>query len=693
MGLFILKACLVAFLIFNTAWLHGDELDFDQLLEADFEELMNISVVTPGRRAQRLSRVTVSTSVLTQQQIRQSGVTSLPEALRLMPGVIVREMASGHYDVHIRGLDSVPPNKGYPDMFNKSALVMIDHRPVYNYFNGAVIWQELPIELHDLARIELVRGSSGSLYGANAASGVIHFITQDAFEEANHVSVARGEHHSEDLRARFSSKLSDTAAFSGSFHRSQRDRSDDQYYSFDALGYRPLASVNSLVTDLPLTELDKRYPDQRLSLDKQGLNLFLDMTPAAGQSLRLSAGLAHSSYQSVFHDSRATPLGSYKSQHQYLSAVYDSQALHWAGSVKQGELVALSVMGFDFDYQVYDTTLEHKTWSDGTSSLTLGGALSGTEYKSGFLGHNGKADQFNSALFSQLHHQLHSKLRVTAAVRGDYFETPNDVFWSFSGGMNYQISDDLNGRAYLGRAYQSPFFIETNVNADVMPSSNRRLKFQGNDNMALTTIESGEVGFRYRIREGHNLDWELFVMQADSYPDIETDISVDNGVVVTDSKFETLRLKARIIGSTLSWQSSWSSQVSSHVYVTAQNTDLNDAPTFTGTLEDRHHKGTPTYYGGVVVNYRPTAVWNWNVNAYYLDEQAFDYRMLDERTLDDSVYQEDSRWILNTKLSYQFHRVGRVFINGRNLVNSRQPQLQYMDRLDSLWMAGVELDF
>lgn len=82
----------------------------------------------------------MAVSVLTGEQIRRSGATSIAEAVRLVPGVIVREQNNGNYDVHIRGLDNIPSGNVLRYASNNSTLVMIDGRPVYNHYTGGILW-------------------------------------------------------------------------------------------------------------------------------------------------------------------------------------------------------------------------------------------------------------------------------------------------------------------------------------------------------------------------------------------------------------------------------------------------------------------------------------------------------------------------------------------------------------------------
>ncbi|QHT65693.1 Plug domain-containing protein [Rhodocytophaga rosea] len=142
----------------GTAWAQTDSLNTDALMDMSLEELMNVQVVSASKKSENLFDAPLSASVLTRDEIQKAGVNSIMEALRLMPGLIVRQETNGNYDVHIRGLDNVPPNTLQIYAANTTTLVMIDNRPVYNYLQGGTFWETLPIDLSDVEKIEVIRG-------------------------------------------------------------------------------------------------------------------------------------------------------------------------------------------------------------------------------------------------------------------------------------------------------------------------------------------------------------------------------------------------------------------------------------------------------------------------------------------------------------------------------------------------------
>ena len=125
-------------------------------------------VTSVGKKAQKTSEAAAAVFVITQDDIRRSGVTSIADALRLAPGVQVGRVDANHWAISARGFNGVFANK---------LLVLIDGREVYSPGFGGVYWDVQDMPLEDIHRIEVIRGPGASLWGANAVNGVINIIT------------------------------------------------------------------------------------------------------------------------------------------------------------------------------------------------------------------------------------------------------------------------------------------------------------------------------------------------------------------------------------------------------------------------------------------------------------------------------------------------------------------------------------
>lgn len=145
--------------------------DDNPLKKLSLEQLGNVEVTTASKEPEQVWNTPAAIFVLTSEDIRRSGVTTIPDALRLVPGVEVSRNDAIGYSVGIRGFETV---------FSKGLLVMIDGRSLYTTLFGGV-YSDLPdYPLEDIDRIEVVRGPGGTIWGANAVNGVINIITKNS---------------------------------------------------------------------------------------------------------------------------------------------------------------------------------------------------------------------------------------------------------------------------------------------------------------------------------------------------------------------------------------------------------------------------------------------------------------------------------------------------------------------------------
>src|SRR5258706_8068492 len=152
------------------------------LKQLSLEQLMNLEVTSVAKKEQRVAATAAAVFVVTQEDIRRSGVTSIPEALRLVPGVEVSRVDGNSWAVGIRVFGSG---------LSRSVLVLIDGRSVYTPLFAGVYWEAQDTLLEDIERIEVIRGPGGTIWGANAVNGVINIITKNAADTQGALITAR----------------------------------------------------------------------------------------------------------------------------------------------------------------------------------------------------------------------------------------------------------------------------------------------------------------------------------------------------------------------------------------------------------------------------------------------------------------------------------------------------------------------
>jgi iron complex outermembrane receptor protein len=170
------------------------------LTSIGIEAVMNMEVTSVSKRPERLMDASAAVQVITSDEIRRSGATTVPDLLRLVPGVQVARVNSNTWAVGVRGFTST---------LSRSLLVLIDGRSVYSPLFAGVYWDVQDTPLNDIDRIEVIRGPGATLWGANAVNGVINIITKSAgATQGGYASVRSGTEAPVLATGRFGGKLS-----------------------------------------------------------------------------------------------------------------------------------------------------------------------------------------------------------------------------------------------------------------------------------------------------------------------------------------------------------------------------------------------------------------------------------------------------------------------------------------------------
>ncbi|MEP7310637.1 MAG: TonB-dependent receptor [Acidobacteriota bacterium] len=164
------------------------------LSQVSIEDLMKIEVTSASRKEERVADVAAAVFVITHDDIRRSGMTSIPDLLRMVPGVQVAQINSNKWAVTVRGFNGLYADK---------LLVLVDGRSLYNRIFAGVFWDAEDLMLDDVDRIEVIRGPGAALWGANAVNGVINIVTKATTETQGGVVRVEGGRSGEQGTVRY----------------------------------------------------------------------------------------------------------------------------------------------------------------------------------------------------------------------------------------------------------------------------------------------------------------------------------------------------------------------------------------------------------------------------------------------------------------------------------------------------------
>jgi len=196
-------ASLVAMFLAHPACAWAEEaISTRELADLSLDELANLKVTSVFRRAERLADAPTAIYVITGEEIRRSGATTLPDALRLAPNLQVARVDSRTYAISARGFNNAIGNK---------LLVLIDGRTVYSPLFSGTFWDQQDVMLEDVERIEVISGPGATQWGANAVDGVINVITRPAGETLGALVTGTGGRLENDYGARYGGRIGNGA--------------------------------------------------------------------------------------------------------------------------------------------------------------------------------------------------------------------------------------------------------------------------------------------------------------------------------------------------------------------------------------------------------------------------------------------------------------------------------------------------
>ncbi|WP_439183078.1 TonB-dependent receptor plug domain-containing protein [Carboxylicivirga taeanensis] len=600
-------------------------------LEELYELLLNKDVTSASKAEESLFDSPLSTTVLSHDQMLASGATSIEEALRLVPGLIVREKTNGNFDVHIRGNDNLPAKNMLLYSENMNTLVMINGRPVFNYSHGGTLWETLPVSFEDIDRIEVVRGPASALYGPNALSGVINIITQDITDDSPMLSgnVQAGNLNTLIGDIAFREKINEkwSLGITGNFETRDREREelliydrDNSQYTLDGKpvepGYFSVGEIDRLMNGTlpvwpPYDVKDQRYdvfksfPNPELAKERKGVNAYLDFMPGEHTTINIMAGHQQSQAITSSMGDVPTPYTTKEASTSYVDVRANHKGLNLQANYNGGTIdYMMGNEGFELDNEQFNIQAEYD-WNLGKVNVRPGVSYQSMSYDdskhiaklgNGYL--NKKQTINIVAGSARFDYRPFDKLRLVAALRAEKYNQPDDVYASWQLVGSYKFDDNRIIRAVYSRANQSSFLVNTYSNYTwniVNLPHPRVMQFDGNRDHDLKTMDMFELGYRTRPSKSLLVDIEAFYNISEGFGallPVYSDVNIYNALdVIGDSTGETmpiaapdsvnvryanLSMKSKQFGASINIDWVVSEKLVAHGYLTVQQTKLDN---------------------------------------------------------------------------------------------------------------------
>jgi iron complex outermembrane receptor protein len=717
-----------AFLFFglSNAFSQHDSLKLDDL---SLKDLLNVKIVSVSKNAELLFDAPLSASVLTREEIRRAGSTSIMEALRLVPGMIVREQSNGNYDIHLRGMDNVPPNAPFDVTSNTTTLVMIDNRPVYNYLRGGTFWETLPVDLNDVEKIEIIRGPAAALYGPNAVNGVINIITRQALKKGLYLlaNMQQGSNLTTINNASAGYRFSDKLSMIASGNYQARDRTQLSYFEFNRNTALEHPSYFLNFAGDTIRNVDQRYPDQAMAMDKYGGNFFLNYQPAEKIKFAFSAGGQHSVVQRVSTENEMTPLSTATSDSRYadvraniygLTAQYSYNGGTQSTEADPGRKYDFSIAGGNIEYNYSKSNFSIKPGLGYTSAVYDDRKYSDLVLKTGLFNNRGNITTASASIHTE-YKLLHNSVRLVAGFASNTFNHPDTTYISFELAATWKVNKNNLFRVVYSRAPRSSNIFDTYVTKTIAyyPTSNNRftrLALEGDMNTKLLTADMLEAGYRARISTELNIDVEMFSTRSENYttPVSSRSYTQLSGKDTIDVQpIRSTNLPAMLYQQGITLTAAWNTKKwQAKTFITLQHTiaknyapynNTPDAGTpgaqqnniYSGEGTSTAIRSTPSAFGGAYFNYIILPAVNINLSAYYYSSQV--YYHVSNIIFNDGVRGIDhinGKLIMNATVSYKPAKGLHFFCSGKNLLNDNSREFFHTDNVPFMLLAGLNYE-
>lgn len=470
------------------------------------DELAAIKVTTVSKKAESLAGVPAAVSVITSDDIRRSGALTIPEALRLAPGVNVGRVNSSDWAVSVRGFN---------DTFSQKLLVLIDGRSIYSPIFSGTLWQGQDMMLEDADRIEVIRGPGGTVWGANAVNGVINIVSKPARETQGVLVSAGGGTDREGLaRVRYGARLGTNTfiRFQTKYDDGSRSRlatsgeANDEWWKAQG-GFR--LDWEPSVRDRFTAQGDLFAREANSTMPQIVLPTFGVPAPTSGYSF---------TRQSAFKINGGNALGRWSRQLSddadvSVQAYFDRQSVR---------TIVLHEERSTFDFDV-----RHRFQLGQRNEVVWGGGyrLSKSkldETREITLREDSRSDQVFNAFIQDEVRLIPERLRWTLGTKVEH----NDYTgWEFQPGtrLSWTPTGHQAVWASVARAIRTPSQIEhdARISLSVLPANPPTSPFptvltaQGNHQVVAESLVAYELGYRLQAHPRLSLDAALFVNDYD----------------------------------------------------------------------------------------------------------------------------------------------------------------------------------
>jgi iron complex outermembrane recepter protein len=628
------------------------EMD-DGYFNMDLAQLMQVQITSVSKKPQNLADTPAAAYVITQEDIHRSGVTSIPEALALAPGIQVARISASAWSISARGFGGYTSNK---------LLVMIDGRSVYSPAYSGAYWDQQNTLLEDIDRIEVIRGPGGTIWGANAVNGVVNIITKNA-RDTQGTLLRAGAGNQEKFMggARYGDKIGDSTF--GRFYITGNDR-----------GSNVLAANDRDANDGWRNAQGGFRLDGKVGTGDEW-NLQGDLYQNNGNQISFPFWLDSSPYPT--------------SNYGKYSAGGNNLTGSWKHKLTDGDLLSFSAY-YDSNYRkeayfnqsfaTVDMNLQYETRVGDRNSLTMG---TGYRQVAGSFGTTYQVyipDQTNHlySLFLQDEIKLlPNELWLTLGTKYEHNDFTGSE-WQPSARLLWKPADNHSLWTSVARAVRTPSMIEETGSVIAAnfstPYGTRKASLLGNPQFGSETLIAYEAGYRWQASNSLSLDVAVYYNDYDGIYTVlpSTDRTDPNQYFVNAKKGSGYGVETAVNWKTNSWLSFILTYTWQDLEISWKN------PALATTADLLNGDFTSANYPKNLISLRSAVDFagNWQFNWWlrYVDP------IKGRDALDPTALSPvDSYYLLDANLIWKPQKGLEIMLAGQNLLNHNQ--LEYISEL------------
>lgn len=622
----------------------------NQYLDMDLAQLMQVTITSVAKKPQALADTAAAVFVITQEDIRRSGVTSIPQALAMAPGLQVSRMSASKWSIAARGFGGYTSNK---------LLVLMDGRSLYTPAYSGTFWDAQNTLLEDVDRIEIIRGPGGTIWGANAVNGVINIITRKAKDtEGTLVRASAGVGERFGAAVRQGGKLGESTSGRLYLMTSDVDSNTLRQNTFSNGDDNANDDWRDLQTGFRLDGTVSKDDKWTLQGDLYKIDgnqivfpFWLDSPPfltADSGDYTASGANVIGSWQHRFQNDNVFTLKSYYDNNSRTESYYED-----------------TFNIFDLDIQ-YEMALG--SWNNLTTGL-------GYRHVDGDFVDNfqvslpDQTQNLYSAFFQDQFTLVDRLLWLTLGTKYEHNDfTGNE--WQPSARLLWKPAEEQSVWAAVARAVRTPSMVERTgrVTLAVLPTQIGavRSSLRGYPSFTSETLIAYEAGYRWQARRTLSFDLAAYYNDYDElYAAVRSTNPFDPDIHLENVQHGT--------GHGLEFATNWQARswMSLNFTYSWQKLDLEfDDPSIkTGALSITPVSSSPKHQASVRTAFDFAENWQSNLWLRYVD--SFDGR---DTTNSQSVITVPSQFIFDANLIWKPRKNLEIMLAGQNLLSSGRLQ-------------------